>query len=129
MNAYVKLLSNLTSMGFDCVSNTQYIILSCIADSVNDLPGISMAYNNHFIELSSSKIWLCYQKNCTLQAEFREVGEWVFGKVLLRNYLTVFNYDQQSLGFAPAIQAKIISSKDSFSLKLIAFMSTLLSLI
>ena len=129
LNAYFTVLPLLVFKGLQCTTYPKNIMISCISDSFDSLPGIEMVYNNHTLELPSNKIWLCEDQNCTLQVQFQTSGLWIFGKVFLRNYFTIFNYDNSSIGFAPAIPAVITPTKKSFSLRLAALIISLLTLI
>lgn len=103
LSAYSDILFFLLLDQLECTGYPDTFAISCMTEDVNKLPPLKFEYFNNTITLQSEQIWLCKNLNCSLQVEFRGAsGSWALGEIFLMNTFTIFNYDNSSLGFAPA---------------------------
>lgn len=116
IDALMSFAQYFSNLGFDCNIVPYTFVFSCLTDNPKILPGLTFYYKNSSIILPSSKIWECKKNNCTMNINFDTGGFWVFGQSFLQNYFTIFNYDNQSIGFAPAITAEFHEKHHSKSL-------------
>lgn len=104
LNALLELIPYLLFEGFECTSHPNVFTISCITEKAELLPELTFMYFNNTIILPAQKIWNCENNNCTLQIEFTEdQGIWKLGQRALLEYYTIYNYDNSSVGFAPAV--------------------------
>ena len=105
MNAYNAILPFLSYAGFECTGHPVEFVISCLTDYPDTLLSLTFQYQGQNLILLPETIWSCVKKNCTLLIEFNMMGQWALGQAFLENYFTIYNYDNSSMGFAPAIKS------------------------
>jgi hypothetical protein len=120
INAYIDFIPYLSIMGFECTQYPKNMIIKCKKSKKFDYPSFTFTFQNFSVSLSSKSIWDCEESQCTLMIEFTSSGYWTFGQVFMENYFTIFNYDNNSIGFAPAAKSHAIESDDSSFSRLVS---------
>lgn len=116
LNEYLNFLPFLTLYGLTCESIPQNFIIKCIKNKKVPLPSFEFDYQSQKIILPNTTMWECDKEWCTLLIYFNRAGSWIFGQIFLETYFTIFNYDNSSVGFAPAAASHIKShDEDSYS--------------
>ncbi|OMJ77145.1 hypothetical protein SteCoe_23327 [Stentor coeruleus] len=116
LNQISDILTSFFFDDYDCYSDLDHFHIYCFEHESKKLPNITFSYGNSSIVLSDEQMWSCKNKNCTLKIDFNIAGEWIVGQVMMRNYFTLINYDNNSIGFAPAKEAKKKSHSSSMIL-------------
>ncbi|OMJ87532.1 hypothetical protein SteCoe_10707 [Stentor coeruleus] len=115
INDLISFAPDFKLLGLECYIVPNIFVFYCLTDDPNILPDLVFKYKNSTIVFPSSNIWECKKKNCTMDVIFDDGGFWVFGQSVLQSYFTIFNYDNQSIGFAPAISAEFHEKQNSMS--------------
>lgn len=115
LNDYFDFIPYLITMGLTCELSPDDFVIACDKPKSFDLPGFTFKYSNYTIELSPYSIWDCKKDSCKLLIEFKVAGYWVFGQLFLENYYTIYNYENSSIGFAPAATSHIKKQDSSDS--------------
>lgn len=121
LNAYIGFLPYLSLMGFDCEEIPNNFVIKCKANKKNQLPEFKFNIGGNSIVLPRYSIWQCDSKECTLKIQFNQAGSWTFGQIFLENYFTIYNYDNSSIGIAPAAKSRLIDDDESSYASILSF--------
>lgn len=106
LNQISDILTSFFFDDYDCYSDLDHFHIYCFEHESKKLPNVTFSYENNTVVLSDELMWSCVGKNCTLRIDFDRAGNWIVGQVLMRNYFTIINYDNSSIGFAPVKETK-----------------------
>jgi hypothetical protein len=115
LNEYFRFVPYLVLQGLTCEQIPKNFVIKCLREKNHPLPSLEFSLGDFKVVLSNNTIWECEKEWCTLLIQFNRAGSWIFGQVFLESYFTIFNYENSSIGFAPAAKSKIRENhEDSF---------------
>ena len=115
LNAYLSFVPYLSLMGLDCEEIPNNFVIKCKKNKKVQLPEFTFNVGENSFTLPRYSIWDCDSDYCTLQIQFKIAGQWILGQIFLENYFTIYNYDNSSIGFAPAAISRLKKRTDDSS--------------
>jgi len=72
-------------------------------DSVDTLPDVTFTINGIDYSIPGKKVIIQSGNTCLFTFMGADFGLWILGDTFMRSFYTVFNYEEQTVGFAPAV--------------------------
>jgi len=72
--------------------------------TVDDLPDVTFTINGIDYSIPGNKVIIRSGNTCLFTFVGEDFGLWILGDTFMRQFYTVFNYEEQTVGFAPAVQ-------------------------
>ena len=102
---YYQMLSYLVLYsGENCDYDNYINTVACKCNSADKLMGFTIKVNGTNLSIPASSIWLYSKRKCYLL--ILESDFWLIGDVFLRNFYTVYDMDNLTVSFAPAVKTK-----------------------
>ncbi|OMJ77664.1 hypothetical protein SteCoe_22704 [Stentor coeruleus] len=91
----------MASMGVGCKIYNK--IIRCTVKDRKILPSLSFSYNKISVNVDQNRLFRCGDGYCDLMVIESDNNYWVVGDVLLRQYYTIYDMDNMTISFTPAI--------------------------
>ena len=90
--------------------NDENIMCSC--DKIQDLPDISFVFGNIGLRFQQYDLFLRYSRGCLLIFHPNKYNsdQWVFGSIIINQYMTTFSYEDKEIKFYSNIQIEVINN-------------------
>jgi len=75
-------------------------------DAVDTMPDVVVTINGIDYPIPAKKTIIKSGNTCLFAFSGANFGLWILGDTFMRVYYTVFNYEEQTVGFAPAVQVE-----------------------
>ena len=80
-------------------------LTNCPCTSAASMPGFNVTIGADTLEVPSSSVWYYSKKQCLLLMTDLGSDFWIMGVVFLQNFYTVYDMDNLTISFAPAVSS------------------------
>jgi hypothetical protein len=94
------------SQGRLCWIDSDSLLIVCQDKERATLPGLTLVTITGNITGTAENLWHCKSEGCVLLVEEGDEDEWIFGDSFLRTFYTVYDMDNLTISFAPAVVSK-----------------------
>ncbi|OMJ78443.1 hypothetical protein SteCoe_21726 [Stentor coeruleus] len=108
-------ISALSSLGLVCAV-TDYSTIVCKCKDRKILPDLEFTYNSQTVSIPQNRLYLCDDKVCEMLVQEGSDVFWLLGDVFLRQYYTIYNMDNMTISFTPAINSMSDATVDDSSI-------------